>query len=113
MDMARYVVDAVLLEGRSYREVARAHGVSKSWVAKLVGRYRTGGYEAIVAQSKAANKIPHKTSCELEDEIVAMRKELLDQGFDAGAQTIHYHLSQRHESVPSVTTIWRILRRRG
>lgn len=44
MDLARYVVDAVVLEGRSYREVARAHGVSKSWVAKLVGRYREGGY---------------------------------------------------------------------
>jgi transposase len=30
MDLARYVVDAVMLEGRSYREVARANGVSKS-----------------------------------------------------------------------------------
>jgi transposase len=36
MDLARYVVDAVALEGRSYREVARAHGVSKSWVGTLV-----------------------------------------------------------------------------
>jgi transposase len=44
MDLARYVVDAVVVEGRSYREVARAHGVSKSWVGKLVGRFRTGGY---------------------------------------------------------------------
>jgi transposase len=35
MELARYVVDAVILEGRSSREVARAHGVSKSWVAKL------------------------------------------------------------------------------
>jgi transposase len=26
MDLARYVVDAVVVEGRSYREVARAHG---------------------------------------------------------------------------------------
>ena len=38
--LARYVVEAVIREGRSYREVARAHGVSKSWVAKLIGRYR-------------------------------------------------------------------------
>ena len=34
MDLARYVVEAVVLEGRSYREVARAHGVSKSWGKK-------------------------------------------------------------------------------
>ena len=40
--MARYVVDAVVLEGRSVREVAHAHGVSRSWVSVLVARYRTG-----------------------------------------------------------------------
>src|SRR5438067_1817846 len=92
MDLARYVVEAVVLEGRSYREVARAHGVSKSWVAKLVVRYRSGGYSAIESRSRAPKRIPHRTSSELEDRIVALRKELHDQGLDAGAQTIHYHL---------------------
>jgi transposase len=52
MDLARYVVDAVVLEGRSYREVAAAHGVSKSYVGKLVGRFRGGGYEAIAPRSR-------------------------------------------------------------
>ena len=42
-----------------------------------------------------------------------LRKALADQGLDAGAQTIHYHLSLRHDEVPSVSTIWRVLRRRG
>ena len=113
MDLARYVVDAVALEGRSYRDVARAHGVSKSWVGKIVGRFREGGYEAIGPRSRAPERIPHRTPDELEDEIVALRKELADLGFDAGAQTIHYHLGIRHEQVPSVSTIWRVLRRRG
>jgi len=113
MDLARYVVDAVVLEGRSYREVARAHGVSKSWVGKLVGRFRAGGYEAIEPKSRAARRIPHRTSDELEDEIVGLRKELTELGVDAGAATIAYHLSQRHLGVPSVSTIWRVLRRRG
>ena len=40
MGVGRYVVQAVSVEGRSYREVARAFGVSKSWVGKIVGRYR-------------------------------------------------------------------------
>jgi len=113
MDLARYVVDAVVLEGRSYREVARAHGVSKSWVGKLVGRFREGGYEAIVPRSRAAKRIPHRTPDALEDEIVALRKELSELGLDAGAQTIHYHLELHHDRVPSVSTIWRVLRRRG
>jgi transposase InsO family protein len=113
MDLARYVVDAVVVEGRSYREVARAHGVSKSWVGKLVGRFRAGGYSAIEPRSRAAKRIPHRTPDALEDEIVALRKELAELGLDAGAATIHYHLGTRHEAVPSVSTIWRVLRRRG
>jgi transposase len=113
MDLARYVVDAVVVEGRSYREVARAHGVSKSWVGKLVGRFRRGGYPAIEPRSRAAKHIPHRTPDALEDEIVALRKELAELGLDAGAATIHYHLSKRHEAVLSVSTIWRVLRRRG
>jgi len=113
MDLARYVVDAVVLEGRSYREVARAHGVSKSWVGKLVGRFRAGGYPAVEPRSRAAKHIPHRTPDALEDEIALLRKELAELGMDAGAATIHYHLSTRHEAVPSVSTIWRVLRRRG
>jgi transposase InsO family protein len=107
------VVDAVVLEGRSYRDVASAHGVSKSWVAKLVARYRAGGYEALAPGSRAARTVANKSSTELEDRIVRLRKELTDQGFDAGAQTIHYHLSLTDPSPPSVSTIWRILKRRG
>jgi transposase InsO family protein len=113
MELARYVVEAVVLEGRSYREVARAHGVSKSWVGKLVERFRAGGYEAIGPRSRAARRIPHRTSDELEDEIAGLRKELTELGVDAGAQTIAYHLGRRYEQVPSISTIWRVLRRRG
>lgn len=114
MDLARYVVEAVLVEGRSYREVARAHGVSKSWVAKVVGRFREGGYEAIAPRSRAPVHIPHRTPLEVEERVVALRGELVEAGFDAGAVTIHFHLSQEGlEHVPSVSTIWRILKRRG
>ncbi len=113
MELARYVVEAVVVEGRSYREVARAHGVSKSWVGKLVARYRQGGYEAIAPRSRAAKRIPHRTPDALEDVICALRKELTDLGVDAGAATIAYHLGRRHGRVPSISTIWRVLRRRG
>jgi transposase InsO family protein len=113
VDLARYVVDAVVLEKRSYREVARAHGVSKSWVGELVARYRAGGYDAIAARSKAARRIANRSSDELEDSIVRVRKELAEKGFDAGAQTIHYHLSLSDPAPPSVSTIWRVLKRRG
>lgn len=113
MDLARYVVEAVVLEGRSYREVASAHGVSKSWVGKVVGRFREGGYAAIEPRSRAPATVPHRIPAALEDEIVGLRRELTDLGMDAGAATIAYHLGTRHGRVPSVSTIWRVLRRRG
>lgn len=113
MDLARFVVDAVVLEGRSCRDVGKAYGVSKSWVASLVARYRAGGYDAIAPGSKAARRVANRSSDEIEDHVVRLRKELIEQGFDAGAHTIHYHLSTSGVSPPSVSTIWRILKRRG
>ncbi len=49
MGLERYVVDAVVLEGRSPRELARLHGISKSWIYQLVTRFRAGGYDALTA----------------------------------------------------------------
>jgi transposase InsO family protein len=113
MGMARFVVDAVLLEGRSAREVAAAHGISKSWIYELIGRYRAGGYEALEPRSRRPRSCRHQTSAQMVKAIVALRGELAEQGYDAGAETIAYHLAQRHKEVPSVSTIWRILRREG
>src|SRR6266516_1493660 len=113
MGMARYVVDAVLLEGRSPREVARAHGISKTWIYELISRYRAGGYQALEPRSRRQHSCKHETSGELVQAIVALRAELEGQGHDAGAETIAYHLSQTHKEIPSPSTIWRILRREG
>lgn len=113
VDLARYVVDAVVLEGRSMREVARAHGVSKSWVSVLVARYRDGGYPALEARSRRPHRMPTRTPDVVEDEIIELRKQLVEEGFDAGAETIRWHLARRRDDVPSVATIWRVLSRRG
>jgi transposase InsO family protein len=111
--MARYVVDAVLLEGRSAREVARAHGISKTWIYELISRYRAGGYEALEPRSRRPRSCRQETSREVVEAIVNLRAELSAQGHDAGAETIAYHLCQDIGDTPSLSTIWRILRREG
>ena len=113
MGMARYVVDAVLLEGRSAREVAKAHGISKTWIYELISRYRAGGYEALQPRSRRPHGCRHETPREVVQAIVALRRQLEAQGHDAGAETIAYHLSQDIGDIPSLSTIWRILRREG
>ena len=90
MDRARYAVDAVVIEGRSLRSVASSLDMSKSWVAKQVVRFHSGGYEALVRQTTAPHRRPTQTPVELENEIVTMRKHLDEEGFDAGPLTIQY-----------------------
>jgi transposase InsO family protein len=113
MEMGRYLVDAVLLEGRSAREVAAAHGVSKSWIYELIKRYRAGGYEALEPRSRRPRSCAHQTAPQTVEAIVKLRQELQAQGHDCGAATIAFHLKGRSQPVPSLATIWRILRREG
>jgi transposase InsO family protein len=113
MDLGRYLVEAHLLEGRPVAHLAKAHGVHRSWIYKLLARYRDVGEAGLVPRSRRPVTSPTKICDLYEDEIVALRKELLDGGFDAGAATIAFHLSQRHATVPSVSSIWRVLRARG
>jgi transposase InsO family protein len=113
MVVRQMVVDAVLLEGRSVREVARSFGVSKTFVAKMVKRFKEGGAGALEPHSRAHHSDPNRTPFDLEDRIVELRKELLDYGVDAGAATIETHLSREMSQPPSISTIHRVLVRRG
>ena len=113
MGMPQLVVTAVLVEGRTKSEVARQYGVSRRWVITLVQRYLAHGDAGLEGRSRRPRNSPNRTPVAVEDEIVAIRKEVDRAGHEAGAATIAYHLEQRHGSPPAVSTIWRILAARG
>jgi transposase len=113
VDKARYLVEAHVLEGRSVSELAAAHGVHRSWIYKLLGRYRAGGLDALERRSRRPHSCKHETSPEVVKAIVELRCQLESEGHDAGAETIAYHLAQHTQDIPSLSTIWRILRREG
>jgi transposase InsO family protein len=113
VDKTRFLVETHLRTGRPIAELARSHGVDKSWLYRVVKRYRLEGETGLVARSKRPRSSPSRISNRFEDEIVAIRKELLDFGVDAGAATIQSHLERHHDSVPSISTIWRVLKARG
>ena len=113
MSLARLVVTAVRVEGRSKSEVARDYRVSRRWVQELVKRFDTEGEAGLALRSRRPHTSPQRTPVALAEEIVELRKTLTDQGLDAGAHTIAYHLHQRHGTAPAPATIWRILSRRG
>ncbi len=113
MSLGRLVVAAVKLEGRSKSEVAREYGISRRWVHELVRRFEAEGEAGIEPRSRRPKRSPHRTPREMEDEIVLIRKQLSEEGLDAGAHTIAFHLERRHGKAPAPSTIWRILRDRG
>ena len=113
MGLERYVVDAVVLEQRSPREIARLHGISQSWVYELLARFREGGYEALSPRSRRPRSCSHQVDPALRAAIVQLRRELEEAGHDSGAATIAHHLALAFDHVPAVATIWRILSREG
>jgi len=52
MSLARLVITAVKIEGRSKSEVARDYGVSRVWVQKLVHRFEVEGEAAFAPRSR-------------------------------------------------------------
>src|SRR6266567_2816156 len=110
MGRARYLVEAVVVEGRSITELARSHGVSRFWIYKLLARYREGGYQALEPRSRRPRSCSHQAPPEVAAHIVRLRRELTEAGFDAGPQTILHHLQGLVDQPPSAATVWRILK---
>ena len=108
MSMARVLIMAVVVEGRSKSEVARDYGVSRQWVQRLVARYEHEGEAAFEPHSRRPHTNPRRIAGEVEDAVLALRKQLSEAGHDAGAETIAWHLQQQSGHAPSVATIWRV-----
>ena len=111
--LARYIVDAVVIERRSPTELARDHGITRRWIHKLVKRFKEGGYSALEPRSRRPHSCSHQTSSEVQAKVLRLRQELVAAGHDAGPDTIAHHLIGQVDRVPSVATVWRILKRNG
>jgi len=100
---------SVVQQGLSSDEAARKFSVSKRWVNKLLVKYRSGGLAALKPLSKRPLTAPNKTPQSLEDQIVRLRLELKEQGFDAGPASIAARLKLAGRKPPAISTISRIL----
>jgi len=92
MSLARVVVTAVIVEGRSKTQVAKDYGVVRSWVYELLKRFEAEGEAAFEPPSRKPHSNPRTTSHEVEGRILFWRTHFSEQGFDAGAHTIAYAL---------------------
>jgi transposase InsO family protein len=93
----------------------RDHGIGRDAFYAVRRRFAAEGEAGLVSRSRAPNRVANRTSGEIEEAIIELRKQLEGIGMDAGPATIHCWLERRldPELVPSVSTVWRVLSRRG
>jgi transposase InsO family protein len=113
MSKARLIITAVVVEGRSQHEVARAYGINQSWVSRLVARYRAEGEPGFQPRSRRPKTSPTAIPPATVTLITELRDKLTTAGLDAGPDTIAWHLAHHHAITISVATISRYLTRLG
>ena len=105
------------------RAECAALGISKSTFYKYVERFQIEGVSGFFSRSRRPLTSPTRLAAACEDELVRARKELLDEGWDAGADQILFRLRAQiaagtcwwpvDRSLPSRATTNRVLDRRG
>ena len=94
-------------------------GVSRKTFYKYLKRFAAEGVDGFYPRTRRPLTSPRRGSAAVEDAIVRVRKELDDEGWDAGAEQIAFWIGDHEdrwpagEPVPSRATINRVLDRRG
>lgn len=107
------IVLSVLEHQKSVSAVAKEFQVSRAWVYELLRRYRLLGVLAFEPTSKAHHNDPNALSDQIHTEIKQLREELTAAGLDAGADSIRFRLIDKYGDAPSLSSIWRSLRKQG
>src|SRR5581483_1096025 len=94
MQLARYLVEAVVLGKQSPNQLVREHPISRSWFYELLARYRREGPAALEPKSHRPASCPHQVDQAVVSAILDLR-------------------ARRFAQVPSRATVWRILQRHG
>ena len=94
-------------------QFCRDNDISRETFYKFRRRFREDGIEGLQERSRRPLTCPGQTPVEVEDLIVLRRKQLIEEGLDHGAQSIVWSFQREGVAVPSVSTVWQILTRRG
>jgi transposase InsO family protein len=113
MSLNRLLITAVVIENRPVHEVAATYGVSRSWVYRLLARYRREGEAVFEPRSKRPASNPNAIPSEAVELILELREKLTATGLDAGPDTIRWHLEHHHSITVSRATVARYLTKAG
>src|SRR3569832_1257209 len=91
----------------------RGRGISRKTFYKWRARFAAEGVDGLVERSRRSQRSPGATPAAVEDEVVAVRKELAGDGAVNGPESIRLVLLARGRRAPSRATSARVLVRRG
>jgi transposase InsO family protein len=100
-------------ESLNVRATCAQLGISPPTFYKYVARFDAEGVEGLLERSRRPASSPGQTAAGVEDLIVGWRKELGEQGWDAGAASIFHRMRRAGQDPPSIRTVHRVLVRRG
>jgi transposase InsO family protein len=108
------LAEAFVGEVANVSEFCRVLGISRQTFYKYRAQFEAQGLEGLAPRSRRPRRSPGRSSEELEQTIVDLRKRLHDEGLDYGAQAIRFHLRRDGiQPLPAVATVHRVLARRG
>ena len=110
MSRRRELVTLAQLDGADMSELCRRNGISRKTGYKWLRRYLEGGDESLQDLSRRPHRSPNRTSSEMEQVVVELRREHPTKGGHVLARMLK---DRRYDGVPSKSTITAVLRRHG
>ena len=110
MSRRKELVTLAVSEGVNMSELCRRGGVSRKTGHKWLRRYREQGESGLDDLSRRPHRSPNRTSDEMEQAVVDLRREHPAKGSHVLAQMLK---DRRYDGVPSKSTVTAILRRHG
>jgi transposase InsO family protein len=102
------------LMGQSPSAICASMGYSRDWFYKWLRRFEAGDPDWFRNRSRRPHRNPARTSREIKEEVITVRRQLVEQGLFHGDQAIRWELEDKGvEPLPSLRTIGRILVREG
>lgn len=102
------------LAGETPSGICAALGYSRTWFYKWLHRYEEGDTDWFRERTREPQESPTRTSREIEQLVVAVRRRLVREGLFYGDQAIRWELEDLGvDPLPSIRTIARVLARHG
>ena len=76
MQLARFLVEAIVLGRQSPNRLAREYPISRSWFYELLARYRRDGPAALEPRSHRPSFRPHEVDHAIIEAILELRAQL-------------------------------------